>query len=109
MLQQDGSLSSSETAEQLNMTPPPCWRRIPRLKDEGILEKQVWLANAEVQDCYILLGVLDVLIKVVAKDIKAHEEFFNTYISQLPGVRKVTSIVVLTEVKNTTDFPISHS
>jgi Lrp/AsnC family transcriptional regulator len=47
LLQKDGSLSASEVAERIGMTPPPCWRRIRRLKDEGVLKKQVWLLDQQ--------------------------------------------------------------
>jgi Lrp/AsnC family transcriptional regulator len=142
ILQSDGSLSASQVAERLGMTPPPCWRRIRRLKDEGILSKQVWLLDPaavglgvtiyasvklathdkrattafrekvqtypEVQECYILLGSIDVLIKILAVDIKAYEDFFYNHLSQIPGVREVTSSVVLTKVKQTTALPIER-
>lgn len=142
LLQGDGALSVSQVAERLGMTPPPCWRRIRRLKDEGILRKQVWLVEPatiglgvtvyatvrltthdkaattafrakvqeypEVQECYILLGAIDVLMKIVAADIKAYEDFFYNHLSQLPGVREVTSSTVLTKVKETTALPVEE-
>jgi Lrp/AsnC family transcriptional regulator len=45
LLQEDGSLSISELSHKLKMTPPPCWRRVRRLKDAGVLQRQVWLVN----------------------------------------------------------------
>lgn len=140
LLQQDGSLSVSELAERINMTPPPCWRRLKRLKDEKVLERQVWLVDPkkvglgvtiyasvklathdsaattafrsrvralpEVLECYILLGSPDALLKIVVSDMSYYEEFFYRRLSQIPGVREVSSSVVMTEVKKTTSLPL---
>lgn len=140
LLQEDGSLSVSELAERLRMTPPPCWRRVRRLKDAKILDRQVWLVDAkavglsvtiyaavklathdskattafrsrirelpEVLECYILLGSPDALLKIVVADMSYYEEFFYARLSQIPGVREVTSSVVMSEVKKTTRVPL---
>jgi Lrp/AsnC family transcriptional regulator len=140
MLQEDGSLSVAELADRLNMTPPPCWRRVRRLKDSGVLKKQVWLVDPEavglkvtifatvklaahdaaataafreqvkrlpeVLECYILMGSIDTLLKIVVSDIKYYEQFFYEKISQLPSVREVNSSVVMTEVKGVSSLPI---
>ncbi len=37
MLQQDGSLSTAQLAEQLAISVTPCWRRVKRLEDEGFI------------------------------------------------------------------------
>jgi Lrp/AsnC family transcriptional regulator len=47
LLQQDASLTAAEVAEQVNLSASPCWRRINRLEQEGIIEKKVALLNAE--------------------------------------------------------------
>lgn len=140
LLQEDGSLSVAELAERLNMSAPPCWRRVRRLKDVGVLTRQVWFVNPEtlglnvtvyatlklnahdasatsefreqikrlpeVLECYILLGAVDVIVKMVVSDIKYYEQFFYERLSQLPGVREVNSSVVLTEVKKTARLPV---
>jgi len=47
LLQQDASLTAAEIAEQVNLSVSPCWRRINRLEQEGIIERKVALLNAE--------------------------------------------------------------
>jgi len=47
LLQRDASLSAAEIAEHVNLSASPCWRRINRLEQEGIIEKKVALLNAE--------------------------------------------------------------
>ena len=36
-LQVDGRLSSADLAERVSLTPSPCWRRVKRLEDEGVI------------------------------------------------------------------------
>lgn len=142
LLQEDGSLSIADLAKKLQMTTPPCWRRVRRLKEAGVLERQVWLVNApaigfnayvyaaiklathdaqavlrfreriktwpEVLECYVLLGAIDVLVKIVVPDIRFYEDFFFKKLSQLPGVREVNSSVVMSEIKRTTRLPVNE-
>lgn len=60
----------------------------------------------EVLECYVLMGSVDFLIRVVATDIEAYERFFFDRLSQLPGVQEVNSTVALSEIKATTELPI---
>ena len=57
-------------------------------------------------ECYVLMGTVDFLIRVVATDIEAYERFFFNELSQLPGVQEVISTVALSEIKSTTAVPI---
>jgi DNA-binding Lrp family transcriptional regulator len=36
-LQEDARLSSAELAERVSLTTSPCWRRVKRLEDEGVI------------------------------------------------------------------------
>lgn len=45
LLQHDGGLSASDIAEQVNLSQPPCWRRVKRLEEEGFIERRVALLN----------------------------------------------------------------
>jgi Transcriptional regulators len=61
---------------------------------------------SEVMDCYVLMGSVDFMIRVVAEDINAYEKFFFEKLSQLPGIQEITSTVALSEIKATTALPI---
>lgn len=37
-LQRDGRLSNAKLAEQLALSETPCWRRLKRLEDQGVIE-----------------------------------------------------------------------
>ena len=47
MLQTDASLSIEEIAEKVNLSRNPCWRRIKRMEDEGIILKRTVVLNAK--------------------------------------------------------------
>ncbi len=40
-LQRDSSLSNQALAERVHVSPPTCLRRVKRLKDAGLIERQV--------------------------------------------------------------------
>lgn len=63
-------------------------------------------AYPEVLDCYVVLGNVDFLLRIVTEDIKAYEQFFFEKLSQLPGIQEVNSSIVLSDIKHTTVLPI---
>ena len=60
----------------------------------------------EVLECYVLMGSVDFLVRIVAKDVEAYERFFFENLSQLLGVQEVNSIMALSEIKSTTELPM---
>jgi Lrp/AsnC family transcriptional regulator len=46
LLQHDADLSAAEIAERVELSQSPCWRRIHRLQEEGLIERTVALLNA---------------------------------------------------------------
>ncbi|MFK7955421.1 MAG: Lrp/AsnC family transcriptional regulator [Lysobacterales bacterium] len=60
----------------------------------------------EVQECFVLLGNVDFLLRIVAQDIEAYERFFFEKLSQLPGVQEVTSNIALSEIKRRAPLPL---
>jgi Lrp/AsnC family transcriptional regulator len=60
----------------------------------------------EVLDCFVLMGNVDFMLRIVTKDIEAYERFFFDKLSQLPGIQEVNSMVALSEIKSTTELPL---
>jgi Lrp/AsnC family transcriptional regulator len=60
----------------------------------------------EVLDCYVVLGNVDFLLRIVTEDIKAYEQFFFEKLSQMPGIQEVNSSMVMSDIKHTTALPI---
>jgi Lrp/AsnC family transcriptional regulator len=63
-------------------------------------------SRSEILECHIVLGAVDVLLRVVVEDMNTYERFFYDYLSRLPGVQEVNSMVSLTEGTSTTSLPI---
>jgi Lrp/AsnC family transcriptional regulator len=64
--------------------------------------------HERVLDCFIMLGSVDAVLRVVARDIADYERFFFDHLSQAPGVREANSMVVLTEAKSTMKIPTAE-
>lgn len=60
----------------------------------------------EVMDCFVLMGNVDFMLRIVTRDIEAYERFFFEKLSQVPGVQEVNSMVALSEIKSTTELPL---
>lgn len=47
ILQQDAELQVAEVAQRVGLSTTPCWRRIQRLKESGVITRQVALLDAQ--------------------------------------------------------------
>jgi len=46
-LQDNSDISTSDLAEKLHMSQSPCWRRVNRLEEQGIIHKRVAVLDRE--------------------------------------------------------------
>lgn len=140
LLQNEPEITAAAIGEKLAASQATVWRRIQRMRDDGLIPDQVVkldrrkagfrtmvfcqvklnsqgrsnlaaFAKAidelpEVLDCYVLVGNVDFLLRIVATDIEAYEKFFFEKLSDLPGVQEITSNIALSEIKHTTALPI---
>lgn len=60
----------------------------------------------EVLECHVLMGPVDFMLRIVARDIEAYERFFFDKLSRVPGVQEINSMVALSEIKSTTELPL---
>lgn len=94
----------------MGLSQAPCWRRLDRLRKEGVIRAEVALVDRrkvnlnaqvfaqvklnahgrqhleefaeamrsfpEVLECYVLMGSVDFLLRIVTRDIEAYERFF---------------------------------
>ncbi|AJW98851.1 Lrp/AsnC family transcriptional regulator [Burkholderia gladioli pv. gladioli] len=47
VLQQDSTLSVSDIADRVNLSTTPCWRRIQKLEQDGVISRRVVLLDAQ--------------------------------------------------------------
>jgi len=82
LLQEDATLPLAEIAEKVNLSPTPCWRRIQRLEEAGVITKRVALLSP----AKLNVGVtVFVLIKTNQHNQKWFQKFSDT-ISTIPEV-----------------------
>jgi Lrp/AsnC family transcriptional regulator, leucine-responsive regulatory protein len=60
----------------------------------------------EIQECYLLAGTADYLLRVVYSDTEDFERIHRAIVTRLPGVVRVQSTLALRTVKRTTALPI---
>ncbi len=46
-LQEDGSLSVAQLGERVGLSATPCWKRVKRMEDEGLIQRRVALVDRE--------------------------------------------------------------
>ena len=141
LLQEDATLSTAAIAEKINLSQSPCWRRINRLEQEGLIKRRVALLDrdalgmdvvvfatinltstgrqnlleferdivehAEVTECYTMTGIWDYMLKIVTRDIRHYEAFVRNTLTTSPSIRELHSHMAVTEIKNTTELPLS--
>ncbi|TNE63886.1 MAG: Lrp/AsnC family transcriptional regulator [Alphaproteobacteria bacterium] len=61
----------------------------------------------EVIECHTLMGDIDFILKIRVRDVQAYEEFFWNRLSQIDGIREISSSIALTAVKNTTQLMVT--
>ncbi|HET6940688.1 MAG TPA: Lrp/AsnC family transcriptional regulator [Sphingomicrobium sp.] len=85
ILQQDSSLAVAEVAARVGLSQTPCWRRIQRLRSDGVIERTVSLVQPEA----IGLG-LTVFIGIEALDHSPEWlSRFTEVVSAMPEVMEV--------------------
>ena len=85
ILQQDASLPVAEIAKRVNLSQTPCWRRIQKLEEAGVIQKRVALLDPRA----IGLG-LTIFVEVETGDhSKEWLERFAGTVSDLPEVMDV--------------------
>ena len=75
MLQRDATLSLAELAEAVNLTTTPCWKRLKRLEEAGVITKRVVLLNP---DSLGLSFTAFVLIKTTDHSHEWYQHFAKT-------------------------------
>ena len=45
LIQKDASMSVADIAERVGLSSSPCWRRIKRMEEQGVIDRRVTLLN----------------------------------------------------------------
>jgi Lrp/AsnC family transcriptional regulator len=85
IMQEDSSLAVADVAARVGLSQTPCWRRIQRLRAEGVIERTVSLVHPEA----VGLG-LTVFIAIEALDHSPDWlDRFTAAVSSMPEVMEV--------------------
>lgn len=60
----------------------------------------------EVVDCYLMTGQRDYLLRIVARDLEAYEQFLNDKLTRLDGVASIETSFALKQVKRSEALPL---
>ena len=83
--------------------------RLQAQTDEHLAAFEAAIAEVpEVMECYVMSGASDYLLRVVAPDLGAYEEFLRTRLTRIPGVRGVESAFALKRVVYRTNLPLKR-
>ena len=82
LLQEDASRSLADVAESVHLSPAACWRRVQKLKEEGVIRRQVVLCDAQ----KLNVGVTVFVMIRTNQHNPAWLERFAHGVSQIPEV-----------------------
>lgn len=66
------------------------------------------LSFPEVLESYLLIGDVDCVLKVMAVDMEAYQQFYFEKLAPLTMVREVTSMMALSPIKMTSQIPLQQ-
>ncbi len=109
LLQDDASLSVADIAAKVGLSSSPCWRRIKRLEEDGIISTSVTILNRE------LLGLnFEVFVAVkLDRPTRTNLREFEAIVRDLPEVLECATVtgavdyilrVVTTDMHTYDDF-----
>ncbi len=85
ILQQDADLPLNELASRVNLSPTPCWRRIQRLQEAGVIQRRVALLDA----AKLNVGVTVFVSVKAARHSMAWAEEFHAAMQVIPEVVEI--------------------
>ena len=86
ILQEDATLPVAEVASRIGLSTTPCWRRIQKLEDEGIIRKRVALLDGE----RVNAGVTVFVAVTTNQHSQAWTDRFAEVVRQMPEVVELT-------------------
>ena len=109
LLQEDASISTSALADQLHISQSPCWRRINRLEEQGIIQKRVAVLDREALGMSVVVFATVNLTQTGRQNliefeqmIKGHPEVLECY--TMTGIWDYVLKIVTRDVRHYEDF-----
>ena len=94
LLQKDGGLTAAELADRIGLSEAPCWRRIKRLQEDGVIKQTVALLNARSLN-------LGTSVFVTLKTANHSEAWFDRFVK---AVRDIPEVVEIHRMSGDVDY-----
>jgi Lrp/AsnC family transcriptional regulator len=85
LLQRNGALTAAEVADRVGLSKAPCWRRIRRLQDEGVIRQTVALLDSRALN-------VGTTVFVMIKTGNHSEAWFERFVRAVRDIPEVTEI-----------------
>ena len=109
LLQEDANISTSALAGKLHISQSPCWRRINRLEEQGIIRKRVAVLDREKLGMSVVVFATVNLTQTGRQNliefeqmIKGHPEVLECY--TMTGIWDYVLKIVTRDVRHYEDF-----
>ena len=109
LLQEDANISTSALAGKLHISQSPCWRRINRLEEQGIIQKRVAVLDREALGMSVVVFATVNLNQTGRQNliefeqmIKGHPEVLECY--TMTGIWDYVLKIVTRDVRHYEDF-----
>lgn len=94
LLQEDATIPVAELAAHVHLSPTPCWRRVQKLKDAGVIRKQVVLLDAKALN-------VGITVFVAIKTRHHNAEWFEQFAE---GVKAIPEVVEFYRMSGDVDY-----
>jgi Lrp/AsnC family transcriptional regulator len=85
LLQKDGTLTAADIADRVGLSKAPCWRRIKRLEEEGVIKATVALLDARAVN-------VGTTVFVTIKTANHSAAWFDKFVKAVRDIPEVTEI-----------------
>ena len=109
ILQEDSAISTGALAERVHLSQSPCWRRVNRLEEEGIIEQRVAILNREALGMEVVVFATINLTQVgrqnltaFEQDIRRHPEIMECY--TMTGIWDYVIKIITRDIRHYEDF-----
>jgi len=109
LLQSDATLSSAAIAERINLSQSPCWRRINRLEEDGLIRRRVALLDRDALGMDVVVFATINLTSTgrqnlleFERDIVEHQEVMECY--TMTGIWDYMLKIVTRDIRHYEEF-----
>jgi len=85
LVQKDGALTAAEIADRVGLSKAPCWRRIQKLREEGIIRRTVALVDSRAVN-------VGTTVFVTLKTANHSAAWFDKFVRAVQDIPEVTEI-----------------